>query len=143
MDTNSKHFVSLADGRTVRASSSLNSSSSFGYIRGFLSGRGSADAYQELLSLSEAYEDVYSGIAEDGELLIDGEIIRSRRVIELLIALYESQNIHLRRGSKVLANGYPGIITQVHDGDEQLDGMVEVKLASGEIIVPRYELTAL
>ena len=67
---------------------------------------------------------------------------RETRLLSKLIALAKGQGFQFGIASRVIANGYPGVVTKTHEYDELLAGMVTVRLESGEIIVPRSELVA-
>jgi len=115
---------------TVSAGSSLNPSSTYGYIRSFLVGRTGKEFLQECYGLQEAYEEH-----------TDTEIAdQAHRLLAKLIGLATAQGFQFSMASRVIAHGYPGVVVETHEHDEYLAGMVTVRLESGEIIVPRSEL---
>lgn len=47
----------------------------------------------------------------------------------------------IEAGTKVIANGYAGVITAIHTGE--LAGLADVRLGSGEIVTSLSELTVI
>lgn len=122
--------------------SSLNSSSIYGYIRSFLAGRTGNDFLQECYGLQEAYDELDDGQLSELPATQQDAVIQARKLIAKLIGFTRDQGVQFGLASRVIANGYPGVITETHEHDELLAGMVTVRLESGEIIVPRSELVA-
>jgi len=114
----------------VSTGSSLNPSSTYGYIRSFLVGRTGKEFLQECYGLQEAYEE-----HTDTEIAA-----QAHRLLAKLIGLATAQGFQFGMASRVIAHGYPGVVVETHEHDEHLAGMVTVRLESGEIIVPRSEL---
>ena len=124
----------------VSAGSSLNPSSTYGYIRSFLVGRTGREFLQECYGLQEAYEEFDDGQFSELPEAQQKAVIQARKLISKLIGLATAQGFQFGMASRVIAHGYPGVVVETHEHDEYLAGMVTVRLESGEIIVPRSEL---